>query len=420
MTSRIVLLCGSLLIGVSAAGADWRQFRGNDATGVAPEAKLPVKWGVAKKDKAEGEKQAESNEGLGENVAWRVDLAGRGVSGPIVVDGKVIVTAASGFKHDRLHVIAFDAASGREAWHRQFWATGRTFCHPTSSVAAPTPASDGKSIFAFYSSNDLICLDLDGNLQWYRGLGYDYPTAANDVGMAASPLVVGDTVIVQVENKGESFAAGIDTITGETRWRKERDHAMNWSSPAVLKGKTPNDDVVLLQSPSHVSAHKPATGEIVWSYATSCSVIPSALGAGGMVYLPAGGLTALRPSEQPGSQVEVVWKEPKLGPSSPSPVLHDGRLYVINGAPALTCADAESGKVLWRLRLGGKFWATPTIAGGHLYCVNDQGLVRVVKLGDTGEVIAENDFGEPILGSPAISDGAIYFRSDKHLWKIGK
>ena len=98
MTSRIVLLCGSLLIGVSAAGADWRQFRGNDATGVAPEAKLPVKWGVAKKDKAEGEKQAESNEGLGENVAWRVDLAGRGVSGPIVVGDQVIATAVSGFR----------------------------------------------------------------------------------------------------------------------------------------------------------------------------------------------------------------------------------------------------------------------------------------------------------------------------------
>ena len=135
-----------------------------------------------------------------------------------------------------------------------------------------------------------------------------------------------------------------------------------------------------------------------------------------MVYLPAGGLTALRPSEQPGSQVEVVWKEPKLGPSSPSPVLHDGRLYVINGAAGIDVrATPRAAKCCGGCRLGGKFWATPTIAGGHLYCVNDQGLVRVVKLGDTGEVIAENDFGEPILGSPAISDGAIYFRSDKRL-----
>lgn len=390
-------------------GADWRQFRGNDTTGVASETKLPLKWG-----KSEGDK----GEGLGENVAWRANLVGRGVSGPIVVGGKVIVTAASGFKQDRLHVMAFDVATGEPAWHRQFWATGRTLCHPTSSVAAPTPASDGKSIFAFYSSNDLICLDLDGNLNWFRGLGYDFPTAANDVGMAASPVVVGDTVVVQVENKSDSFAAGLDTATGETRWREARDQAMNWTSPAVLRGKQPKDDLVLLQSPSHLSAHRPKSGEVVWSYANSCSIIPSVLGADGMVYLPAGGLTALRPSAQPGSQVEVVWSEAKLAPASSSPVIDDGKLYVINGAPALTCADAKTGNVLWRLRLGGKFWATPIIAGGHLYCVNDQGLVRVVKLGEQGELVGENDLGEPILGSPAVADGAIYFRSDAHLWKI--
>jgi outer membrane protein assembly factor BamB len=95
-------------------------------------------------------------------------------------------------------------------------------------------------------------------------------------------------------------------------------------------------------------------------------------------------------------------------------------LYVINGAPALTCADAASGKVLWRLRLAGKFWATPTVAGDYIYCANDQGLVQVVKLGEQGELAAENDLGEPILGSPAVADGAIYFRGDAHLWKIAK
>ena len=126
----------------------------------------------------------------------------------------------------------------------------------------------------------------------------------------------------------------------------------------------------------------------------------------------------MRPGAQPGSRVEAVWSEAKLAPSSSSPVLYDGRLYVINGAPALTCADAASGKVLWRLRLAGKFWATPTVAGDYIYCANDQGLVQVVKLGEQGELAAENDLGEPILGSPAVADGAIYFRGDAHLWKI--
>ena len=415
MTSRVVLsrrILPAAFVGASlcfAGGADWLQFRGNDGTSVAPDKQLPIAW---------GKKPADDKDALGENVAWRADVPGRGVSGPIVVSGKVIVTSTSGFKHDRLHVLAYDAANGALLWERQFWATGRTLCHPTSSVAAPTPASDGESIFAFYSSNDLVCLDLEGNLKWFRGLSYDSPTAANDVGMAASPLVVGQTVVVQVENKGDSFAAGLDTATGETRWRLAREQAMNWTSPAVLRGKTPADDAVLLQSPGVLSAVRPETGDLLWSYATGCSIIPSLTTDQGLVYLPAAGLTALKPSDRPGSHVEVAWSDAKLGPASSSPVVYDGKVYVINGAPALTCAEAATGKVLWRLRLSGKFWATPVLAGDHLYCVSEQGLAQVVKLGDEGQIAAENDFGEPVLGTPAVADGAIYFRSDSHLFKI--
>ena len=162
---------------------------------------------------------AKDEAGIEHNVAWKTAIPGRGVSSPILVAGKVIVTAASGFNQDRLHVLCIDAKTGAIDWERQFWATGRTLCHPTSSVAANTPSSDGKRIYAFFSSNDLACLDLDGNLLWYRGLTHDFPTAANDVGMSASPLVLGDTVVVQVENKGDSFAAGLDAETGESRSR---------------------------------------------------------------------------------------------------------------------------------------------------------------------------------------------------------
>ena len=157
-----------------------------------------------------------------ENVAWKVDLPGRGPSSPIVVGKKIVVTCSSGVKQDRLHVLCFDAATGNRLWERQFWATGRTLSHPSSANAAPTPASDGELIFAFFSSNDLVCLDLDGNLKWLRGLAYDFPRAGNDVGMSASPTVVGDVVIAQVECQGDSFATGIDKRTGESRWRISR------------------------------------------------------------------------------------------------------------------------------------------------------------------------------------------------------
>ena len=182
------------VVSLCTCGADWLRFRGLDGAG-ASSGTPPVKWSKSK------------------DVTWSIDTPGRGVSSPVIVDGRVILTANEGVKQNRLLVVAYSEKTGELLWRREFWATGRTATHPTSAVAAPSPASDGERIYAFYSSNDLICLDLDGNLQWYRGLAHDYPKAGNDVGMSSSPVVVGKTVIVQIENQGDSFAAGIDVAT---------------------------------------------------------------------------------------------------------------------------------------------------------------------------------------------------------------
>ncbi|MBI3467775.1 MAG: PQQ-binding-like beta-propeller repeat protein [Planctomycetes bacterium] len=388
---------------LSCTGADWLQFRGNDGTGASTETGLPTAWDVK----------------TNQHVAWRADLPGRGPSSPIVVQGKVIVTCSSGPRQDRLHVLCFDARTGERLWERQFWATGRTFCHPTSAIAAPTPASDGELIFAFYSSNDLACLDLDGNLQWYRGLGLDYPAAGNDVGMAASPVVMGGTVIVQVECLGESFATGLDKQTGETRWWHAREQAMNWTSPGVVRDPAGGNELVLLQSPSRISAHQPATGEEVWSLETRCEVISSPFTDGRLIFIPASGLTAVRRDAQ-GPSPEIIWQETKLSSGSCSPVVHQGLVYTLNNAGVLNCGNAQTGNVEWQLRLKGRFWANPVIAGGHLYAVNQDGLAFVVRLGDKGEIVSQPDFGEPIFGTPAAADGALFFRSDAHLWRISQ
>ncbi|MBM4091088.1 MAG: pyrrolo-quinoline quinone, partial [Planctomycetes bacterium] len=104
-----------------------------------------------------------------------------------------------------------------------------------------------------------------------------------------------------------------------------------------------------------------------------------------------------------------------------SPVVADGKLFVIRGT-VLVCGDPATGEVLWRCRLkGSQFWATPVVAGKHLYAVNAQGLVQVVDIsGKEGTVVAENDMREEILGSPAVSDQAIFLRGVTHLWKIAK
>jgi len=382
--------------------ADWLQFRGSENNPVAADTKLPTKFSDT------------------ENVAWKSPIKGRGVSGPIVVGNRVIVTASSGpVVEDRLHVLAYDAASGKELWHRQVWATGRPFHHPTSANAAPTPASDGQRIFAFYSSNDLVCLDLDGNLLWYRGLGHDYPKAGNDVGMSSSPLVAGDTVVVQVESQGDSFAAGIDAVSGENRWRIDRPNAANWVSPATLK-TTDGKTAVLLQSADGITAHDPKTGEQLWKFDAKCSGIPSVMTAAGRIYVPAAGITVLQCTSATSSP-SLVWESNKLAPGNASPIVHGGRVYALDKAGVLNCGDENTGRVAWQLRLKGTFWATPLIAGEHLYAANADGQCVVVRLGKRdGEIVHTAELGEGFFGSPAADSTGLYLRGDKHLWKIAQ
>jgi outer membrane protein assembly factor BamB len=381
--------------------ADWSQFRGPDGSSIAKDTGYPTSL-------------TDQN-----SLAWKQPLPGGGVAGPIVVDGRVIVTSSGGYKQDRLYVSAFDAKSGAPRWERQFWATGRTLCHPTSSVAAPTPASDGKRIFAFYSSNDLACLDLDGNLLWYRGLGHDFPAAANDVGMSSSPVVVDDTVVVQVECQGDSFVAGINAENGETRWQIERPKSANWASPVVWRDANQQDSLVLLQTGNELSAVEPRTGTARWKVSRAVSTIPSTVTVDNLLFVPGDGLFVLRASHAPGTP-EEVWQSQRLSLTSSSPVVQNNQLFIINRAGVLQSVNSADGTDIAKLRLKGTFWATPVLADNHLYVVNQDGLAQVIALGDKLEIVSERELGEEVLGSPAAADGALYFRSKGHLWKFAK
>ena len=395
----LVVFFGGLVV---AQAGDWRHFRGNESNGLGDDIAPPTTFSAS------------------ENIAWKADLPGKGLSSPIVVGDRVFVSASSGFRDERLHLICFDVKDGSKRWERQFTATGRTAHHSSSRMAAPTPASDGTRVFALFSSSDLVCLDLDGNLEWFRGLNYEYPNASNSLGMASSPIVVGSTLIAQLENDSESLATGIDVKTGASRWTTVRPKRSNWTSALVWPKRFGGDeDLAILQSSEGITAIKPLTGEVAWKYTDGASTIPSSVIADGVVYAVSNGITALKPMPN-SSQCEQVWRANKLGPGTGSPVVYRGRFYSINNAGVLLCADLQTGETKWQLRLSGRFTGSPVAAGGYLYAFNEKGEGLCVKLGDTaGELVSTGEFeGDTFLSSPAISDGAIYIRSDNTLRKI--
>jgi len=400
MTSGVVRLMFLGALAIHLQAGDWRQFRGPPG-GVATDTNLPVILDARK------------------SIAWKADLPGRGLSSAIVVGERVFVTCSSGARQDRLHVICFNAGDGSKRWERQFWATGRTTCHETISVAAPTPVSDGERIFALFSSNDLVCLDLEGNLLWLRGLTRDYPNASNSLGMSSSPVVADGVLIAQVESDSDAFTAGLEVRSGTNLWKLDRPRGANWTSPLVMRD-TAGKSVVTLQSGKGIAAVEPVSGRTRWSFDEGAATIPSSAERDGILFVPSQGLAAIEPGtdERP---AQLLWRSNQLRPSTPSPVVVGDRVLVLNDAGVLSCGAAATGTRLWQLRLKGPFTSTPVAAGPLVYCVNEKGLIQVVNAeGEEGGVVSELDLGEVILSTPSIANGALYFRSDGRLWKLTK
>ncbi|MCC6822396.1 MAG: PQQ-binding-like beta-propeller repeat protein [Verrucomicrobia subdivision 3 bacterium] len=393
-------LCLLLAASTALYGSDWRRFRGPHGNGAADAAPVPAVLDATN------------------SIAWKSNLPGRGLSSPIIVGDRVFVTCSSGLSQQRLHVICFNATDGAKLWERQFWATGRTMCHEKTAVAAPTPASDGEHIVAIFSSNDIVCLDLAGNLIWFRGLGRDYPHASNSLGMTSSLLIAGGVVVAQVESQSEAFTAGLELATGMNRWKITRSRGPNWTSPVLLQ--TGGAELVALQSARGIVAIEPATGQTVWSYTNKTSATPSSSLNGSTLLVPSQGLTALGFGS--GEPVpKQLWRSGQLNPGTPSPAVLRDKVFALNDGGVLTCGNAATGERLWQLRLKGPFSASPVVAGQFLYCVNEKGLAQVVDTTKPeGEVVSELDLGETVLSTPSIAHGAIYFRSDGRLWKFGK
>ena len=396
-TNKVLAFVYVLSLSQIASGEDWLQFRGNDHRGISLKSETPTNLSK-------------------NNIAWKTPLPGRGLSSPIVTGNRVFLTASSTADQSRLHVICANKVNGEIEWERQFWATGRTICHEKTCVAAPTPVSDGKNIYALYSSNDLICLDLDGNLKWIRGLMQDYPNASNSLGLASSPIIVDGTLIVQIENDSDSFVSGINLKDGSNIWKLARTKKANWTSPIRL-----NDKEVAIQGSEGITCVSAKSGTVQWSYNEGASTIPSSVTSAdsAILYVPSNGITAIKPRKD-NNTPEIVWQESQLRPGTSSPIIVGDNIYIINRAGVLNAAKKDTGERLWRLRLEGPFSGSPVSSNGHIYVASERkGVFQSIDInGKEGILRGSIELGETILGTPAIANNSIFIRSDGHLWKI--
>jgi outer membrane protein assembly factor BamB len=400
MTRRLLAVSLTLALALPLFAADWPQFRGPNATGVSTDKDLPLEWG---KDKG---------------LKWRAALPARGVSSPVVFGNFVYVTCSGGVRDDQLHVLCFDATTGKKLWHRQLAATGGTAAHPKSCMAANTPVADETGVYALFATGDLACFDTDGALRWYRSLVGDYPTITNQVGMASSPVLVKDRLIVPMDNAGESFLAAVDTKYGKNVWKAERPRDLNWVTPLTRAVGSATE--VLFDGPKGLTAYDASTGEKRWVSKLSSGSIPTGTLDGDTLYAPTGGVTAFKLGAR-GPMGDPVMKAKDVQPGMPSPLVYLGRVYGVSGQGIVACADTKTGKLLYKERVKGAFSASPVAGDGKVYFLSETGLCTVLNgKSDDFEVLATNDLGEEGMGTPAIAHGRLYIRTDKALYAIGK
>jgi outer membrane protein assembly factor BamB len=401
MNARLALVAVLLSVGFLAAG-DWPQFRGPNASGVSDEKDLPSSWGPT------------------ENVKWKVETPGRSVASPVVFGKKVFVTSSSGIRNDRLHVQCIDADTGKLLWHRQLAATGNTGHHPKSSMAAPSPCVNAEGVYCLFATADLAAYDLDGNLKWYRSLAEDYPNIANQVGMASSPVLHKDFLIVPMDTAGDSFLAAVDTTYGKNVWKIERPREINWVTPTLRVAGSVAE--LIFATPKETIAYTVTDGKKSWSVAGESGGIPTAVTSGEKVLLPSrGNLVCLQPGEN--GAMKELWRNPKLSPGNASPLVYDGRVYSVGRAGTLICANLSDGKELWSERVSkgkGTFWASPIAGDGKIYTFDDAGICTVLKAGDTAQVLASNDLKEEIMGTPALANGCVYIRTVSGVWCVSE
>ncbi len=404
---RLILLQTVLTLFVVAgreasAGQNWPRWRGPRGDGHSTATNLPQRW-------------------TADSVAWKVPVKGSGQSSPIVWGDRVFLTSAAQEGRQRL-VSCFDARDGALTWEHVAWTGEPEKIHQMNSWASASCATDGEVVVAFFGKGGLHAYTLDGKHLWSRDLGpFEGPW-----GTAASPVIVGNLVIQNGDADVNAFIMGLDKRTGETKWTTPRFNSRSWSTPILVEAAGRQE--VVVNGHNGVTAYDPATGQELW-------FCKSFNGRGEPTVTPAGellcavnGLSGDIYAIQPGGTGDVTatrmaWHTPRRGGrDTPSPIVIDGYIVVVDMKGVATCYAGETGRELWKERICDQISSSPVAAGGLAYFQDEQGHTVVLKPGPKREVVAENSLGaaagEIFRASLAPVDGRIFSRSNTALYCI--
>ena len=396
----------ALLVSGVSVSADWPEFRGPTGQGHAFETGLPEEWTTTK------------------NVAWRVPVAGNGWSSPVVADGKVIVTSAVAEGGAlSLRVSAYATKDGKQLWEKSVLRGTETKKHKKNSDASPTPVVEGGRVYAHFGPNGTVCLDLDGKVIW-KQTSLAYPPVHGNGG---SPIVVDNKLIFSCDGAEDPFVVALDKRNGKVLWKRARksgaSRKFSFCTPLLIEVNGRKQ--VITPGSGVVYALDPADGSVIWEcdYDQGYSVVPRPLYAHGLVYVGTGfnkaRLLAIRPTGKGDvTRTHIAWEVSRGIAKTPSFIVVGDEIYVIADNGVATCLDAKTGKEHWNERLGGGYSASPTYADGKIYFHSEQGKTVVVQPGTKFKVLAESELGEKTFASLAVSDGALFLRSESHLYRI--
>lgn len=365
------------------AADDWPQWRGPDRDGVwseqgileqLPEGQLPRKWSVP---------------------------VGSGYSGPTVADGRVYltdrqVTVETGREVQNERVLCFDESNGKLIWSHTYEAPYNIGY--TAGPRASVTISHGKAI-SVGAMGHMFCFDAPtGDIVWKRDLATDYKIKMPIWGIAAAPLVYGNSIIEIVGGADGSTVVSFDIDTGNEQWRS-LDEAIGYSSPIVIRQA--DQDVVVGWTGESVSGLAPDSGKVLWSIPFPSSRMPIGIATpiieGEKLFVTSfydGSLMLKVPRDKVAA--EVLWKfmgiderrTEALHSIISTPVIKDGYIYGVDSYGELRCLDAATGERIWedQTAVPRARWATIHFVehAGKYWMFNDQGSLTIAKLTPQG------------------------------------